>query len=153
MLDEKPQVLRSTGAARQTKKTCGPVCITDSLSTKQTVKYNRSGRVSSRKLMRQLQLEKTQGNESKGMSDMCCQVPTEYIPNLHGNHIWCYKDFTNVCRIFKQKNPSEAGGDVSSPPKKSENSKSVSDQIASCYPMTVICNFWGVKKLESQRTC
>ena len=63
------------------------------------------------------EVRKAQGNESKGMSDTCCQVATEYIPNLHGNHIWCYKDFTNVCRIFKQKNPSEAGGEVSSPPK------------------------------------
>ena len=68
---------------------------------KQTVMYNRSLRVSSRKLMRQLRSQKHKA--MKGMNDICCQVPTKYIPNLHENH-----NFMNVYRILKHKNPLEA---------------------------------------------
>ena len=62
----------------------------------------------------------------------------EYIPNLHGNHTLCY--FRNDCRIWNQRNPSEA-------PQKSENSKSVSNHHASCCPVTDV---FFVKRLESQ---
>ena len=80
--------------------------------TKQTVKYNRPLRVTSRKLMRQLRSEKLKTMKVKGWVTFVARYQTN-ISNLHGNYTWCYKNFMNNCRILKQENPSE-GGDVSS---------------------------------------
>ena len=59
------------------------------------------------------EVRKAQGNESKGMSDTCCQVPTEYIPNLHGRYMVLQGLYE---RLQNFQNWSKAGGDVSSPP-------------------------------------
>jgi len=56
------------------------------------------------------EVRKAQGNESEGMSDMCCQVPTEYIPNLHGRYMVLQGLYE---RLQNFQNRSEAGGDVS----------------------------------------
>ena len=98
-----------------------------------------------KKIIEASEVRKVQGNESKGMSNICCQVPTEYILNLHGDYTWCYKIFMNDCRILKQKNPSE-GGDVSSSKK-----TRTANPSAIRLPAVTQRHMSFVKRLESQR--
>ena len=60
-------------------------------------------------------------------------LPTEYIPNLQGNHTWCYRNFTNFCRILKkQTNKQTEGGDVNSSKKVRTESAVILCQMSFC---------------------
>ena len=112
-----------------------------SLSTKQNKTDCEVQQISEsnfKKMNEAAEVRQAQGNESKGMSDICCQVPTEYISNLHGNYTWCYKNFMNNCRILKQNNPS-GGGDVSSSKKARTANPSATRSLAVTQWQTSLC--------------
>ena len=38
------------------------------------------------------------------LDGICNNIPVSFDSTLHGFHSWCYKNFTNVSRIVKEKN-------------------------------------------------
>ena len=107
MADERPLTLKSTRSSEKKKKTLGPVCIIHYQQNKTDCTIRQLSESSFKKIKEAVEVRKIQGNERERLSDICCQALSEYIPHLHGYHRWCYKNFTNVSRILKRKNPSE----------------------------------------------
>ena len=74
-------------ASRKKKKTCcGPVRIIHYNQDKTDCKGKQISESNFKKINEAAEVKKAQSNERKWMNDICWQVPSEYIPNLHGNY-------------------------------------------------------------------
>lgn len=61
-------------------------------------------------------LRQSQSNESVSMDSVCRHIPVEFDSDIHGIHRWCYRNFTNVSRLYTQSSATEEGnvdGDTS----------------------------------------
>ena len=71
MVDEKPLMLKSTSASRKKKKTRGPAGIIHYQQNKTDCKVQQISESNFKKMKEAAEVRKAQGNESKGMSDIC----------------------------------------------------------------------------------
>jgi len=104
-------MLNSEMASRKKKKTWGPICIIHYQQTEQTVKYNRSLRVTSRKLIRQLKSKKHKAMKVKGWMTFVGRYQLSTYQICMGITHGVTRTLWTTAKLWNS--PSE-GGDVSS---------------------------------------
>ena len=79
MVDEKPLMLKSTSVSRKKKKIRGSVCIIHHRQNKSDCNVQQIPESNFKNINEATDVRKAQGNDNKWMSDICCQVPDDYI--------------------------------------------------------------------------
>lgn len=82
------------------------MCIIHYLQNKSDKKTRALSDTSFLKIKEAVKLRKFQSSASERLNDIRLRVPEAYCSHLHGNLRWCCKNFTNISRLLKRKNPS-----------------------------------------------
>ena len=104
--DEKPVRLTPGVGKVAKKKSSGLRCIVH-YPHKTDTKVTPLTENSFQKIKQCVALRRSQEDVNLKLSNICDQVPEDYLPHIYGYHRWCYQCFTNTSRLLKRKERSE----------------------------------------------
>jgi hypothetical protein len=98
MGDEKPLSLKRKACSAAAETDANLICIVHFSSCKDTevVPLSESQVQTIREAAAKRQ---AQSNPDTRMDELCASLPVDFRQEIHGQHRWCYKKFTNVSRL------------------------------------------------------
>ena len=98
MADEKPLSLKRKTCSGSRESNTGLTCIVHNIKCGESdiVPLSETQMNTIRHAANKRQ---SQVNVNIRLDDLCASLPVEFDPELHGQHRWCYKAFTNVSRL------------------------------------------------------
>lgn len=144
--DEKPLNIKSTlGAKVKSPKTSQLNCIIHYTSNK-SHKLRQLSDHSFQTIQEKKEIRQKSDKANERLDHICDNIPTTFYKHLHGTHVWCYKNFTNVSKIVKRKYDMNDMESFSSRPKRVKMTTR-EDESSPLFSKTVclICNKYRKK--------